>query len=293
MAITMQNIPSGINMNNNILSPERPVLEAIQNRAIDFNRISNSDYSANSDGTILKFIAPINIGGLEHGNKADVTDTCGISYRCVGGESFEIPLQEWQGEGIALDTCAFNMLNPDILMSTFADYINEWTKNRLSHLVDTMLAVYPETAGMEKDNIINVTEHLIAILEENGFDRADMVVGYSTRASSIYRKAGYACCELRNNTAATSPTANPFAAQEVINFKNFLKSGAKEVDVIVYIRRWLLAGSYCTRIPSVFEGVEKFRGFTLIEGREGYGAAIYKPLESGVTLNLDDLVDPV
>ena len=50
------------------------------------------------------------------------------------------------------------------------EHINEWQKNRLNHLVEIMLDSYPEVTGMKKDNIINITEDLIAALEEKGFD---------------------------------------------------------------------------------------------------------------------------
>lgn len=265
---------NGINANNNLLSCTRDEIQDLKNKIIDISMIANTKYDV--DGTVLRFYPPIAIEPTAQ-LKSNVTDTCSHEINCVTQEDFDVSLDYWQSDFFAFATCATNMLSSQRIASALASYVKGWTNNEVKSLFSKMVTDFPAfTTATENPTVIEITEEMIVALEEKGFSREDIVVTYSSKASSEYRKIYQACCELGGTQVTAEGTANVFGVQNVINAKNF-----QTVDVIVYVKEYVLFGNYCRLLPEIWDGVDSYRGRSIIGGEEGYGMGIYDSANSG------------
>lgn len=259
----MATLAAGININNGILTTTRPVIDDLLNRAINIDLIANTNYDL--DGTVMRFIAPLNMPVTDQA-KSEVADNgCEIDYQCVGGEDFDIPLDRWLNSGYVLKTCAANMVSDQLIASGLANYVKSWSNAIVANLV-SKFAAFTAYAGTGDANILVSIENMITQMETLGFSREDLTVGLSAKASGELRKLGLESLALK----ALEPTPNDLGVATLVNFRNFLAPN----DVVVYVKNLALVGTYCERTPETYEGVEKYKGRTLISGEMGYGTGL-------------------
>ena len=271
----MADLGTGINVNNTKQVCNYEVLEDLKNKAVDINLIANTMYDL--DGTIAKFIAPLNIVPTS-GDKTAVVDTCGHEIVCSSLEDFEIKATQWQNTFHAFAKCSINMLSEQALASALASYVKGWTNNEVNYFYDVLEAAYPAYAGdVTGKNVFEITEDMIVQLEQNGYDRGDMIVSYSSAYASAFRQNYQGCCELKGEEVSIETGANPFGVLRVVNGKHH-----QDADIIVYVKPYARFMNYCRMLPEIWDGVDKYKGRSLIGGEEGFGAGVYDPDTSGI-----------
>lgn len=268
----MADLGQGINVNNGIINCDRQMLTDLQNKAIDMSLIANTNYDV--DGTTLKFIAPFNIAPTS-GAKSTF-NACSHNIICASASDFDVAMTQWQNDFYAFAKCAVTMLSPEALANALNSYIKGWLNNEVAYFfaqMDTAYSLFVPT--VEAVNVVDITEEMIAELESNGYSREDMVVVYSNKTASAYRKLYSDCCELANSSVEV--TTNKYGVSAVVN------AGIKATsDIYVYVKDYALFGTYCTMLPEAWDGTDAYRGFALIGGSEGFGVGFYDNANAGL-----------
>ena len=279
----MATLAPGININNGIYTSKREMIEDLQDKAIDMNLLFNTNFDL--DGTTMKFIAPFNLP-VQAQAKADIPDNgCKRTITCVGGEDFDVPLDQWLDEQYAFKRCAVNMLSPKAINSAYATYVKNWRNAEVNYSLTQLAGALTAAIDVDTTTIVDTTEDMIAQLEDNGFSREDMVVLYSGKAASAFRKLGYACCTLRSQFAPDEVVNNKFDVKRVVDVKNKLNGLA---DIMVYIQAYALYGDYCKSSPEIYDGTNEYKGRSIISGEEGFGFKMYAPEVAGLKYTIPE-----
>ena len=264
----------GININNNVIAPIPGLVDTMMDREFNLDLVANTDHE-NMGADTLSFIIP-DVSPITVLDKADAVDNgCEpISYTCDGAVDNELELTKYVREGRQMATCPVNQVSPELARRSLTILTAKWAKARLVDALGTIeasFAAHPVVVGQE--NILEIIEAMIVELELKGFSREHVTVALGTKAASAARSLGFTADRL----TSLEVSENTFDVKSVVDVGNYFKT----VDIAVYVKDYVIAGSNCNREPEMYEGTEGFRGRTLISGEMVFGSGVIKVKPEG------------
>lgn len=245
-------------------------LNELKNTELNRNLYANTIF--NTEGTkSAKFAVPATAAIV---NKL-ITEAqeCGRNITCGSADAFTLDLTNRISVDEAIEECPVNALSTEFMQKKMLNTVKAWVREEQAiefGVLEASAVAYVPAA--DEINYEDVVEGMLAKFEENGFDRADLVVAVNGKVRSALNKLKFGCCNLWDSSVTAR--TNRFDVGAFVGVGNRI-----DADIVVYVKEYLLSAASCVALPKIVDGAEgsNWTGYSLIQGREYFGSKFYNP----------------